>query len=225
MRLPVRRAFMARVFHLLYHQFAWSYDAVSALVSRGRWQDWGATALPFLARHDILELGHGPGHLLLTMNRQGCRPVGIDLSPPMGRLAARRLRGSHIPVPLVRGRGQALPFAGASFDCVIAAFPAPYITAPETVAAVRRVLRPGGCFIIIPEAQLTGTGLTTQLIDWLFRATGQRGAPHLDGQADNGFWTQALGNEFSVTVHLVPRDGSIVTVIVAEQHEPNRNDF
>lgn len=216
MRLPVRRAFMALVFHLLYHQFAWSYDAVSALVSRGRWQAWGATALPFLVGRDILELGHGPGHLLLTMNRQGMRLVGIDLSLPMGRLAARRLRRSGIPVQLVRGRGQALPFAGASFDCVIAAFPAPYITAPETAAAVRQVLRPGGRLVIVPEAQLTGTGPITQLIEWLFRATGQRSAPHLDGPADNGFWTQALGNEFSVTVHLVPRDGSIVTVIVAE---------
>lgn len=225
MRLPDRRAFMARAFHLLYHQFAWSYDAVSAFVSLGRWQDWGEAALPFLAGHDILELGHGPGHLLMTMTRRGMHPVGIDLSPSMGRLAAQRLHRSGNPVQLVRGRGQALPFAGASFDCVIAAFPAPYILAPETVAAVSNVLRPGGRFIIVPEARLTGGGPVTRLIEWLFRATGQRNAPHLDAQADNGFWAWALGNEFSVTFHLIPHDGSIVTVIVAEQHEPNRNDI
>ncbi len=36
------------LFDLLYHELAWAYDPVSALVSGGRWRDWQRVALPFL---------------------------------------------------------------------------------------------------------------------------------------------------------------------------------
>ena len=64
MLTSLRRNLLLRFFHLLYHQLAWAYDAVSAAVSLGRWQDWGAAALPFVNGASVLELGHGPGHLL-----------------------------------------------------------------------------------------------------------------------------------------------------------------
>ena len=87
----LRRALLLRAFHLLYHQFAWAYDAVSAAVSLGRWCDWGMAALPFLSGPRVLELGHGPGHLLAAMAGGEWRVTGLDLSPQMGFLARRRL--------------------------------------------------------------------------------------------------------------------------------------
>ena len=74
-------------FQLLYHEFAFTYDAVAWLVSLGQWQAWGRTALDRVRGLRVLEIGHGPGHLLIALARSGRRPIGIDLSPQMIRLA------------------------------------------------------------------------------------------------------------------------------------------
>jgi ubiquinone/menaquinone biosynthesis C-methylase UbiE len=97
-------------FHLLYHQFAFTYDAVAWLVSLGQWQAWGRTALKWVRGPRVLELGHGPGHLLIALARSGRQPIGIDLSPQMIRLAQRHPAGRR-----ERTAG-AVPRAGAALS-------------------------------------------------------------------------------------------------------------
>ena len=63
------------IFHLLYHQFAWTYDFVAAFVSLGRWQDWVDAVVPFMSGR-VLEIGFGPGHLQELLNRQIFRCSG-----------------------------------------------------------------------------------------------------------------------------------------------------
>jgi len=88
----ILRSFLRTFFRLLYHELAWTYDLVAWLVSLGQWKAWGRAAIPHLHGQRVLELAHGPGHLLVAMNRAGLSPVGLDLSPQMGRLAQARLR-------------------------------------------------------------------------------------------------------------------------------------
>ncbi|NTU63042.1 MAG: hypothetical protein HGB05_06465, partial [Chloroflexi bacterium] len=64
-------------FQLLYHEFAFTYDAVAWLVSLGQWQAWGRTTLDRVRGPRVLEIGHGPGHLLIALARSGQRPIGI----------------------------------------------------------------------------------------------------------------------------------------------------
>jgi ubiquinone/menaquinone biosynthesis C-methylase UbiE len=215
----LRRALLLRAFHLLYHQFAWAYDAVSAVVSLGRWRDWGKAALPFLTESRVLELGHGPGHLLAALAGGEWQAVGLDLSPQMGRLARRRLTKLGLAARLARGRGQALPFTDGSFDSVVAVFPAPYIIAPDTGAAIHRVLRSGGRLVIVPEAELTGSGPMIRGVEWLYRITGQRNAHDGSGEtAPDDFWTRTLAPQgFDVRVQQVVLPGSLVTVVIAER--------
>jgi SAM-dependent methyltransferase len=145
-------------------------------------------------------------------------PVGIDLSPQMGRLARGRLKERGLPARLTRGRGQALPFAAASFDGVVAAFPAPYILEAETVSGLWRVLRPGGRLVIVPEAELTGGGPLAWGIEWLNALTGQRGDEALSDEERAAIWSHRLGVAgFGVAVHRVQGRESLVTVIVAER--------
>ena len=87
----------------------------------------------------MLELAHGPGHLLIALKTAGYQPIGIDLSPRMGRQAARRLRCARLDVPLVRCRAQALPFRSNSFDDAVATFPTNYILDLNTLREVARV--------------------------------------------------------------------------------------
>ena len=181
------RRLVALGFRLLYHELAWAYDGVAWGVSLGQWQTWVRTALPHVEGEQVLELGHGPGHLLVALAEHGFHPVGLDPSPQMGRLAARRLARAGRQVPLVRGLAQALPFPDQSFDSVVATFPTPYIVAPETLNQVGRVLRPGGRLVVVTGARLHGRGWLVRWIEWLYAVTGQRDSP-----ADGAHWSAAL---------------------------------
>ena len=205
-------ALVNRAFHLLYHDFAPVYDAVAWAVSFGRWRDWGAAALPFLSGPRVLELGHGPGHMLAALAGRGYDVVGLDLSPQMGQLARRRMPGAH----LVRARAQAAPFAAGRFDSVLATFPTAYITDPATMAAIARLLRPGGRLVVVPEARLGGRGPLRAVIEWLYAITGQRGAPG-NLAAQRALWADAFADSFNVQLHEVRVADSVVTVVVAER--------
>ena len=158
-------------FRLLYNEMAWTYDAVSWAVSLGHWRQWQRTVLPFVQGERVLEIGHGPGHLLADLQVRDLNVTGLDLSPFMGRMARRRLGQD---VPLVRGLVQQLPWGTAVFDTILSTFPTEYIVQPETVSALWRVLKENGRVVIVPEGHLTGDGTIHRLIDWLFAVTGQR---------------------------------------------------
>ncbi|MGQ9710135.1 MAG: class I SAM-dependent methyltransferase [Anaerolineae bacterium] len=195
-RLPVSlRLFSAALrlfFRLLYGPMAWTYDAVAGAVSRGRWTAWGAAALPLIPGGPVLELAHGPGHLLVRMARQGFRPVGLDPSPQMGALARRRLRRAGLPPRLVRARAQHLPFRDAAFRAVVATFPTEFILEPSTAQEAARVLSPGGTVVVVPVAVPGGRDPIARALRLLYRITGQNRLPGGDWQTwqDAGFSLQ-----------------------------------
>jgi ubiquinone/menaquinone biosynthesis C-methylase UbiE len=174
-------------FRLLYHQFAFTYDLVAAIVSMGRWKDWVLSVLPFIEGNRILEIGHGPGHLQRALLDRNMLAFGIDESPQMGRLAKNNLMsffrskaaGSRSPdsdytqINLTRGISQALPFPPESFDTLVATFPAAYIFDPRTLGEAQRVLTANGRFVILPGATILGRGLLDRAMALLFRITGQ----------------------------------------------------
>lgn len=212
-------------FRLLYQEMAWTYDAVSWLVSLGEWRAWQQSALPYVCGRRVLEVGHGPGHMLVALAARGKQTVGLDFSPQMGRLARRNTQKSGVSVLLVRGKVQDLPLATAVFDTVLSTFPTDYIVDPATLLSVHRVLAENGRLIIVPEGHLTGEGLIYRFIDWLFRITGQRDGPFaLDRQQfwpDHQLW-QHLRQRFDtagfdVQIEHVRRPRSAVTVIVAHK--------
>ena len=169
--------FLVRIFFfLLYHPFAWTYDLVAWLVSLGRWKSWVQTILPEISGPQVLELGHGPGHLQQTLREQGYIVYGIDRSKQMGRLASRRLRKvSGAAPPLTRAKAEDLPYRTGAFHDVVATFPSEYILSPATIASIRRVLAPRGKLLILPVAWITGERTLDRAAAWLFRATGQAG--------------------------------------------------
>lgn len=213
------RKFMRFFFHHFYHALAWTYNFVAAIVSIGRWKDWGRAALPHLHGKRVLEIGFGPGHLLVEMNQSGFQAVGLDESPQMIRQAKRNLARSQLPATLSRGYAQFLPFASDSFDSVVSTFPSEYIADPRTLAEVRRVLKEDGRFIIVPAAWAGGKSLLERGSRWLFRVTGQNGegveARIADFLAEHGF--NAVCSEVDIR-------HSTVLVIVAEKAKIESKD-
>ena len=171
-------------FWVLYNPLAWTYDAVSWLMSAGRWRAWQRVVLPEVHGARVLELATGTGDLLLDLAAQGSRAlVGLDLSPTMVRIAQRKLRRAGVQVPLLRGRAQQLPVVSASIDTVVSTFPSEFAFAPQTLSEIARVLAPEGRAIFVVLAHLLPDTLWERLLEWLYRITGQRAPlPPLDAQ-------------------------------------------
>lgn len=162
-------AFVRFFFRLLYNELAWAYDLIACVVSLGQWTAWVRTTIPYLYRGRVLELAHGPGHLLRAMaEKDGLVPVGLDLSPYMGRLAKGRLRKAGFAVPLVRARAEALPFRDGCFDSAVSTFPAEFILDPATLRGTARVLRTRGRLVVAAWARL-GSDSLSRFLERLYR--------------------------------------------------------
>ena len=196
---------------LLYNKLAWMFDFASGCVSMGKWQAWGRTVILYLRHKRVLELAHGPGHLLIALKTAGYHPIGIDLSPRMGRLAARRLRRARLDVPLVRCRAQALPFRSASFDNAVATFPTDYILEPNTVREVARVTSEQGRLVVVAGAQRTGPLPNSHFVNWLSQIIGQGG--NKPGSHRSIFHQSGM----RARIEHQPVGAGLVTLIIAEK--------
>lgn len=165
-------------FRLLYYELAWTYDVVSKVVSLGKWRIWQRTGIAYLNVEPgalILELAHGTGDMQIDLANGGYRTIGLDLSPYMGHLAARKVRRAGHLARLVRGSAFYLPLPDEAFAGVFSTFPTEFFIQSSTLQEVSRVLVPGGRFVIVVNGLLTGSGLVSRLLEWLYRITGQRG--------------------------------------------------
>jgi ubiquinone/menaquinone biosynthesis C-methylase UbiE len=95
----------------------------------------------------ILDVGAGLGEFVAACNSLGYRACGIEpwaAARTQSRALSERLA---VPVELVDGRAEAIPFADGSFDVVHANSVLEHVAElPAAFAEVHRVLKPGGIF-------------------------------------------------------------------------------
>ena len=195
--------------HRLYDEFAWAYDLAAWIVSAGRWDRWRRMSLDYVEQQPVLEIGFGTGELLIEMARRGWQVAGLDLSPAMHRVTARKMRKRGVAAPRFQGRAQALPFPDESFGSIVATFPAEYIVDVASLHEFQRVLRPGGRLIIAGMVVLRQNAAWDRLSSLLFGDVPSNPLDRFQQQAENA----GLPSE------LILRDDPpwLVPIIVAEK--------
>ncbi|MFJ9427457.1 class I SAM-dependent methyltransferase [Streptomyces sp. NPDC101249] len=97
-----------------------------------------------LAGARVLDVGAGTGISSAVLRVRGARVVGVEPGEGMAAEFHRGLPG----VPVVRGDGNALPFADASADAVTYAQSWHWTDPARAVPEALRVLRPGGALAL-----------------------------------------------------------------------------
>ncbi len=221
--------FFRAFFFLLYHHFAWGYEAFASFVSAGLWSSWVEAGVSYLIGPKVLELGIGPGRIQIKMSQLGMEPAGLDESHQMVKIAqlnirrAMRLPGISSnnrwksPI-LVRARAQSIPFSPHSFNTVIASFPTRYILEPATLAEVHRVLTPDGRLVVTLSGWITGHKLSHRLAALLFRITGE-------SEEWNPAWAVPFENAgFQVSIQQVTLPSSRVLILLAQKMPSPQKD-
>jgi ubiquinone/menaquinone biosynthesis C-methylase UbiE len=168
------RRIRTSLFHHLYHDLAWTYDLVAWVVSLGAWGAWIESSVEHIRGPAVLELGHGTGHLQRVLwGIPGLRPIGMDESAQMGRLARRR---AVPPGRLCRGRAEQLPFGPGRFNSLVSTFPSEYVLNPRTLSEASRVLVPRGLLVVVSAAWINVPGFLCRFTARPLRAR-QRSSP------------------------------------------------
>jgi SAM-dependent methyltransferase len=149
--------------------------------------------LPPVSGRRVLDAGCGAGRTSEWLVEQGAEVVGIDASHEMLRRARERVPAASFALADL---AEPLAFEDASFDLAVAGLVMHYLRDwVPTLRELRRVLRPGGIFVLsthhpVADAELAGSGdyFAVELLHdcWTF---GER-------QHEVRFWHRSLSGMF-----------------------------
>lgn len=140
------------------------YDLVNHVITLGmdtRWRRLAARTCLENGPQRVLDLGCGTGDLALTISRFSGRRTevtGLDYSPPMLEKARGKAAAAGLSVEFIHGDATRTPFPDGHFDCVGISFAFRNLTYKNPLCEphlteVRRVLKPGGRYVIVESSQ------------------------------------------------------------------------
>ena len=102
-----------------------------------------------------LQVACGPGHITKMMADRGANVTGVDLAPNMVKVASEL----YPSIEFKEANAETLPFDADTFDVVLVNFSIHHFARPEKACAeIRRVLKPGGCFVFAGPIEQFGFG-------------------------------------------------------------------
>ncbi|MGQ9572969.1 MAG: class I SAM-dependent methyltransferase [Dehalococcoidia bacterium] len=149
-----------------YDRQARLYDLHGALLERMAASRWGRRLWSKVAGDRVLEVGVGTG-TNMPYYPPAATVLAVDLSPKLLARAANKARQNGKAVEFGLMDAQRLALADAAFDCAVTTFV--FCHVPDPIAGlgeVRRVLKPGGRFVLLEHVRL-GNRLLGWLMDLL----------------------------------------------------------
>ena len=158
----------ARRVRSVFESVAGKYDVMNDLMSFGAhrlWKQFALTVAGLRAGQSALDVAGGTGDLAIGLARQvgkTGRVVLSDINPAMLERGRDRLldQGLAGNIECIVADAERLPFPDDSFDCVTIGFGLRNVTdKPAALAAMHRVLKPGGQLLVLEFSKPTLPGL------------------------------------------------------------------
>jgi ubiquinone/menaquinone biosynthesis C-methylase UbiE len=112
-------------------------------------------------QHHVLDVGCGTGETTVYLAKTyGCKITAIDLHPGMIAHAQKRIQAHGVPVELVQGDIQCLPFEDNSFDVLFSESVTVFTDLSKTIPEYARVLKPGG---VLYDVEMTSNRKLTPI--------------------------------------------------------------
>ncbi len=142
-----------KLFDILYHAyqaFPRFYDSTIQLLSIGQWERWQEKIFEDLEGKRILEIGVGPGKLLLKIAKRGYIVTGIELNKGMAYEARKKVKKYGYDIDILHQSVYKLPFKSETFDCIVMTFVlAEIANLDRAIQEMKRILKKKGKVIII----------------------------------------------------------------------------
>lgn len=179
---------------------AWLYDLLGSKMSGGR----GTLVELADPQRDevVLDVGTGTGAVALAIaSGAGTNDVtGIDASREMIEMARRKAAKARSGVKFQVAAIEELPFANGTYDLVTSSLMLHHLPTdlkPTAIAEVRRVLKPGGRFVVMDFARESHSPVG-HLLSILGRGRGPSTVEHLvDMLTTAGFTTEVIPSRHS----------------------------
>lgn len=172
----------ARYVRHMFGRIAERYDLMNRLMTGFRDQAWrrlAVTAVAVLPGGRVLDVGTGTGDFLplLTHAAPGAKAVGLDLTFEMMDVGRPKLAEAEGRAAFIQGDALHLPFADNTFDGLVNGFLLRNVAdLRQTLAEMRRVIRPGARVVILEI-----TPVTTPIWGDLFRLYFGQLVPRIGG--------------------------------------------
>jgi ubiquinone/menaquinone biosynthesis C-methylase UbiE len=130
----------------------WVYDLLSRSAEKG---ELGRRRHDLLSGLEgtVLEIGAGTG-LNLPHYQQAEKVVAVEPDLSMARRLPGRIAEASVPVEVVAGSAEALPFPDGAFDTVVITFVLCSVADPAAaLAEIRRVLAPRGRLVLLEHVR------------------------------------------------------------------------
>ena len=130
----------------------WVYDLLSRSAEKG---ELGRRRHDLLSGLEgtVLEIGAGTG-LNLPHYQQAEKVVAVEPDPSMARRLPGRIAEASVPVEVVAGSAETLPFPDGAFDTVVITFVLCSVADPAAaLAEIRRVLAPRGRLVLLEHVR------------------------------------------------------------------------
>ena len=136
-----------------------------------------AERLGLVGREALIDLGTGPGVLALGFSPYVASVCGVDPEPAMLAEAARTAAAAGLTFPLALGRAEDVGADLGTFDLVTIGRALHWMEREPTLAALDRMLAPGGC-ILICGSRMSEANPWRGAFERVTRAWSGGGEPH-----------------------------------------------
>jgi len=142
------------------------YDLINHIITLGMdtgWRKLAARTCTETKPQRILDIGCGTGDLSINIAKLAAKEteiIGLDYSQPMLDIARQKAEKAGLGgrISFTFGDASQLPFPDEYFDCAGISFAFRNLTynnrlCPQHLAEVKRVLKPGGRYVIVESSQ------------------------------------------------------------------------